>query len=107
MVAKHLKNRKMNTPISINDFIEGGESLKESKEAVPKPVEQDILLSFSGRIDREKECDKKGFLLYLKKDSAYDIDKYCHGSKQGILNYLIRRGLDELIKDNKVKLIME
>lgn len=109
MVAKHLKNRTTdtNTSKSMDDFIEGGNSLKEAKHAELKPSADNILLSFSGRINRENDCEKKGFLIYLKKETALDIDKYCHGSKQGVINYLIRKGLDELIKENELKLIFE
>lgn len=46
-------------------------------------------------------------LLYLKKDITSDIEHYCHGNKQGIMNYLIRKGLDELIKINKLQMVMD
>ena len=107
-LGSHHKNRNKNEPPkSLDDFIESANVITKAKEAVKKPSQEDILLSFSGRIDRENECEKKPVLLYLKKDIAIDIESYCHGNKQGIMNYLIRRGLDELIKDNKLKLVME
>lgn len=107
-LGSHHKNRsKTGAPKSIDEFIEGANSIVSSKEAIKKPSQEDILLSFSGRIDRENECENKPVLLYLKKDIAYDIDHYCHGNKQGIMNYLLRKGLDELIKNNKLQLVME
>lgn len=105
--AHHRNRGKPNTPKSIDDFIESANAITKAKEAVKKPSQEDILLSFSGRIDRENDCEKKPVLLYLKKDVALDIESFCHGNKQGIMNYLIRRGLDELIKENKLQLIME
>ena len=107
-LGSHHRNRsKLTPPKTIDDFIESANAIVNSKEAVKKPSQEDILLSFSGRIDRENECEKKPVLLYLKKDISIDIEHYCHGNKQGIINYLIRRGLDELIKDNKLQLVME
>lgn len=107
-LGSHHRNRsKLDKPKSLTDFIEGADKIVNSKEAVKKPSQEDILLSFSGRIDRENECEKKPVLLYLKKDISADIDHYCHGNKQGIMNYLLRKGLDEIIKHNKLQLIME
>ncbi|WP_028389227.1 hypothetical protein [Legionella fairfieldensis] len=98
---KHIK------PSSVDDFIESANANVHSKEAVKKPSADEILLSFSGRIDRENDCVHKPILLYLKKDIVADLEHFCHGNKQGIMNYLIRRGLDELIKNNKLELVME
>lgn len=108
MVGKHLKNKvEKRAPESVLEFIEDADNVVESKESEVKPSEDSILLSFSGRIDRGNDCDKKGFLLYLKKDTSIDIAKHCHGSMQGILNYLVRRGLDSLMDEGELKLIME
>ncbi|BCA97178.1 hypothetical protein TUM19329_35390 (plasmid) [Legionella antarctica] len=107
-LGSHHRNRnKLGAPKTVEDFIESANAIINSKEAIKKPSQEDILLSFSGRIDRENECEKKPVLLYLKKDIATDIENYCHGNKQGIMNYLIRKGLDQLIKDNKLQLVME
>ncbi|HBD7476144.1 TPA: hypothetical protein QH041_003091 [Legionella pneumophila] len=105
--SHHRSRAKANVAKTVDDFIEGANAIVKSKEAEKKPSQEDILLSFSGRIDRENECEKKPVLLYLKKDIALDIENYCHGNKQGIMNYLIRRGLDQLIQDNKLQLVME
>ena len=107
-LGSHHKNRAKNKPFkSVDEFIEDANNINVSKEAVRKPSQEDILLTFAGKIDRENECEKKPVLLYLKKDIASDIAQYCHGNKQGIMNYLLRKGLDELIKNNKLQLIME
>lgn len=107
-LGAHYKNRnKTIQHKTVDDFIEGANKIIHSKEAEKKPSQEDILLSFSGRIDRENECEKKAVLLYLKKDVASDIKHYCHGNQQGIFNYLLRKGLDELIKINKLQLVME
>jgi hypothetical protein len=105
--AHHRNRNKSNKPKSLDDFIEDANNIIKSREAIKKPSQEDILLSFSGRIDRENECEKKPVLLYLKKDIVSDIEHYCHGNKQGIMNYLLRKGLDELIKNNKLQLVME
>jgi hypothetical protein len=105
--SHHRERDKKKTPKSIDEFIENANEIPYSIEAVRKPSADDILLSFAGRIDRENECEKKPVLLYLKKDIALDIELYCHGNKQGIMNYLLRRGLNELIKTKKLELVME
>lgn len=105
--SHHKKRNKNSTPKSVNEFIEGANVNLHAEEAVKKLSPDDILLSFAGKIDRENECVHKPVLLYLKKDVAADMEKHCHGNKQGIMNYLIKRGLEELIKDNKLQLIME
>jgi hypothetical protein len=107
-LGAHHKNRKtQEKPRSQDEFIDGANTITYAIEAVKKKSSENILLSFSGRIDREHECEKKPVLLYLKKDIASDIDHYCHGNKQGVMNYLLRKGLDDLIKMNKLELVME
>jgi len=107
-LGSHHKNRS-NAPSNkgVDDFIEAANVIRKSDEAVKKTSADDILLSFAGRIDRENECVNKPVLLYLKKDVSLDIEHYCHGNKQGIMNYLIRKGLDELIKLNKLQMVLE
>ena len=107
-LGSHHKNRiKEDLHRTVDDFIESANTITKSREAVKKASPDDILLSFAGRIDRENECEKKPILLYLKKDIASDIDHYCYGNKQGIVNYLIRKGLDELIQTNKLHMVMD
>lgn len=107
-LGTHHKNRyKTDKSKTVDDFIDSANTIIHAKKAVKKPSPDDILLSFSGRIDRERECEKKPVLLYLKKDVASDLKHYCHGNQQGVMNYLLRQGLDELIKTNKLQLVME
>ena len=107
-LGSHHKNRGNIEKIkSVDDFIEDANVITKSREAVKKISPDNILLSFAGRIDRENECEKKPVLLYLKKDVTLDIENYCHGNKQGIMNYLLRKGLDELIKTNKLQMVMD
>lgn len=107
-LGSHHRNRNAKTiPKSMDDFIESANIITKSREAVKKTSADNILLSFAGRIDRENDCEKKPVLLYLKKDVVLDIENYCHGNKQGIMNYLLRKGLDELIKNGKLQIVME
>ncbi len=103
----HRKRKDNELPKSVDDFIESANTITKSMEAVKKASPDNILLSFAGRIDRENDCEKKPVLLYLKKDVMSDIESYCHGNKQGIMNYLLRKGLDELIKNKKLQMVME
>lgn len=107
-LGSHHKNRsKIERTRSVDEFIEDANLIIKSTEAVKKISPDNILLSFAGRIDRENQCEKKPILLYLKKDVMLDIENYCHGNKQGIMNYLLRKGLDELIKTNKLQMVMD
>jgi len=96
----HLKNKEKDA----GKFIEGANEEKRSQTARPKKDQKDILLSISSRMNRDEEC-KKPVLLHLKKDVVADIEKHCHGNKQAILNYLLRRGLDAIIKDSELILL--
>ena len=102
----HLKKTAKNSTLSLDEFINAAE--KEDKETLSKKIssKKDILLSASGKINREENCGKP-FLIYLKKDLINDIEKYCHGSKTLIINYLVRRGLNALVTDKKLTLHME
>lgn len=57
------------------------------------------LLIISGRGTRKNYANPTN--ISFKKDVFEDIEKYCTGSQIGIVNYLLRRGLDSLIKDGK------
>ena len=95
----HIKNRSKN----IDRFIEGANEPRREKINTKRDQEQ-IFLSISSRMSRDEEC-KKPVLLHIKKDIAADIEKHCHGNKQAILNYLLRRGMDDLIKGKKLILM--
>ncbi len=60
------------------------------------PSKKDILLMITGQKSKEIKSVQK--LIYLKEELFPDIERYCAGSFTGIINYLIRRGLDEVIK---------
>lgn len=100
----HLKNTKNSK--NVDDFIDGATKERAAKKAKKNIKKEDILLSISGRIDREQEHGKLT-LIYVKDDISNDINKHCHGNKQSIYNYLMRRGLDELIEDDEFILATE
>jgi hypothetical protein len=84
-------------PSTLEEFIEGANKETIAKKARKRPSKENILLSIAGRANMEN-YGKPSF-IYIKKDLQEDIDKYCSGSKQSIINYLLRRGLDDLIKE--------
>ena len=88
---KHHQKR----PSTLEEFIEGAN--KETTAKRKRPSRENILLSIAGRASMESYG--KPSLIYIRKDIQEDIDKYCSGSKQSIINYLLRRGLDDLIKE--------
>jgi hypothetical protein len=90
----HLKNRKPSR--SVDEFIEGANKDSNAKKARKRVNKQNILLSVTGRISMDDYG--KPDLIYIRRDIKSDIDKYCAGTKQSILNYLLRRALDDLIQ---------
>ena len=98
----HIKTTKRTATRSLDDFVEGANK-NHAKKARKRPSKEKVLLSISGRSSSRDEY-AKGTLLYIKQDILDDVDKYCMGNKNAILNYLIRRGLDELVADKKVVL---
>jgi hypothetical protein len=102
---EHLKN-KPKAESSMLDFIDSANKDVNTRIANKQVSTKQILLSISGKMDREKEC-MKPVLLHLKRDISVDIEKYCHGNKQAILNYLIRKGLDSLIEKGELELVTE
>lgn len=103
---EHLKKKGTSTPVSREEFINAADPVDEQKEKPKRTFKKEILLSGSGRINREKNCGKP-FLVYIKKDIEHDMKKYCHGSKALIINYLLRQGLNKLIEENKLILHFE
>jgi hypothetical protein len=91
----NIKNKKP-LPRSFDEFVEGANQERGAQKARKRPSKNNLLLIAAGRV-ASKEIYAKAGLLYLKKDIQADIEKYCTGNKQAILNYLIRRGLDDLI----------
>lgn len=81
-------------------------TIKRSKKSVSKG-KNNILLSASGRMCRTKDCIATTITLHLKKDIYKKMCKYCGGNQQIIINHLIRKSLDELIKKGKFNLVVE
>jgi hypothetical protein len=102
----HLKKNRLSTDMSREEFIENAEKEDKFVQAKLKPSKKDILLSVSGRINREKNCGKPN-LIYIKKELESEIKKYCHGNKTLIINFLLKKGLNALIEENRLILHME
>lgn len=94
---EHIKRRS--GPRSLDEFIGGAGKDENAKITKRKTSSATVLLSITGRANLE-EYEKPG-LVYIRKDIQADIEKYCRGSKQAIVNYLLRKGLDYLIKEGK------
>lgn len=85
-------------PMTREEFINGALSDKGARKS-RKVIGKNILLSIGGRRNSRSSHNVN---LYLDDSITTDLEKYCSGNKQGILNYLIRRGLDELIEKKEV-----
>jgi hypothetical protein len=85
-------------PSTLEEFIEGANKETTAKKARRRPSKENLLLIIAGRASMDSYG--KPSLLYIRKDIQEDIDKYCSGSKQSTVNYLLRRGLDDLIKQD-------
>lgn len=86
--------------VSLDQFIEGANEEKEAKRARKRTSSQHILLSATGKVEERSKYNR--VLFYLPSDINADMDKFCSGTKQAIMTYLLRRGLDELMKENKI-----
>jgi hypothetical protein len=84
-------------PSSIEEFIEGANKETTARKARKRPSKENLLLIIAGRSSSNDYG--KPTLLYIKKDIQKDMDKHCSGSKQSIINHLLRKGLDLLIKE--------
>jgi len=91
-------------PTSIEEFIDGANKETTARKARKRPSKENLLLSIAGRSSMDDYG--KPTLIYIKKDIQKDIDNHCSGSKQSIINYLLRRGLDLLIKE-KILIVEE
>ena len=60
------------------------------------PSKKDILLMITGQKSKDIKSIRK--IMYFREDIFNDIERYCSGSFSGTVNYLIRRGLNDLIK---------
>jgi len=81
-------------PKSKAAFIEGAEKIDSSKKAKKNANKDNLKLVMSGQLSRD-ECGKP-ILVHLKQEILNDIDLYCQGNKQAILNYLVKLGLSSL-----------
>jgi hypothetical protein len=90
---------------ALDEFIENANQ-EDELLTKPRANKRDILLSVTGKINREEECEKP-ILLYIKKSIISEVKKYCHGNKTSIINYLLQLGIDTLKKDNKLILHIE
>lgn len=95
------KKKPTTTELSLDDFIDGANDLRGAKKARKRTSMKDVLLHATGKLENRSQYSR--VLLFLTSDIEDDMSKYCTGTKQAILLYLIRRGLDELIKANKVE----
>lgn len=86
--------------ISLDKFIDGANEDENSKVARKRVSVEHILLSATGKVENRETYSK--VLLYILPELEDDMAKYCSGTKQAILTYLVKRGLQELINDNKV-----
>lgn len=92
----HLKKDNKMPIASLGDFIEGANKEQPKKAARKRPSKQKILLSIAGRAPNRDDYASPT-LLYVRKDLQDSIDQCCSGTRQAILNYLLKRGLDDLI----------
>lgn len=92
--------KKTRKDISLEKFIEGANEDSNSKKSRKRISTENILLSATGKVEKRESFSK--VLLYVLPEIEDDMEKYCSGTKQAIITYLIRRGLDDLIKENKV-----
>lgn len=91
-----IKNKKQ-LPQSFDEFVEGANKERGAQRTRKRPSKSDLLLIATGR-SQSSDIYSKHYLLKLKNDIQADIEKYCSGTMNTILNYLIRRGLDDLIE---------
>lgn len=97
----HLKRKKH---LTVDEFAAEANNTK-AWEPKSKLIKDKILLFIAGRMNRMEDCTKP-FLLHLRKDIKNDIERYCLGNMNALLNYLVRRGLDDIIEKGE-KIIEE
>ena len=88
---------------NVDDFINEPNKVT-CRSSRKNPSKKDILLMVTGQKSKDVKSVRK--IMYFKEDIFPDIDRYCAGSFSAVVNYLIRRGLDEVIKDG-VKILEE
>jgi hypothetical protein len=93
-----MRNNDQRKPATMEEFIEGANKETTAKKARRRPSKENLLLSIAGRASMDSYG--KPSLIYIRRDIQKDIEKHCSGSKQSIINYLLRRGLDDLIQQD-------
>lgn len=91
---------KKEKPSTLEEFIEGANLETTARKARKRPSSKNLLLIING-LNKNNTRNKATFIR-LKNDIKADIRKYCAGTNQNIINYLIRRALDDLIKEGMV-----
>lgn len=93
---------------SVN-VIDNDPALQQSKTKTVKSHEaqqKNVLLTVAGKMNRERDCSKPS-LIYFKNDIKADMEKYCNGNKNLVINYLLRKGLDALIEEGEMVVHIE
>lgn len=80
---------------SIDDFIDEPNKVTH-RISRKNPSKKDILLMITGKKSNDIRSIRK--VMYFKEDIFNDIERYCSGHFTAIVNYLIKRGLDDVIK---------
>jgi hypothetical protein len=88
---------------SRDDFIDEPNKVI-SMRSRKNPSKKNVLLTIAGQKSKEIKASRK--IMYFKEDIFDDIEQYCLGSFSGVINYLVRKGLDELVR-NGVKITEE
>lgn len=57
-----------------------------------------VILTVKGYMKRSRDCEKP-YPFYIEKTLLKDINIYCRGTKQSVINELIRIGLEKLKED--------
>lgn len=99
-MKKKGKKTKLNKGKTIKSYIDDIYNKKRSYvKKIDKKPKKTLLYATSKIEDRESYSP---VLLYLSQEIYDKIETYCMGSKQAILRCLIERGMDDIIKGNKV-----
>lgn len=98
-----VKGGKKQALMSREQFIEGAtQDPPPEKKSRKKVSMENVLLSANGKLGNRRAYSR--VVLYVMPDIDDDMDKYCSGTKQAILTYLIRRGIEDLKKNNKLEI---
>lgn len=99
---EHL-NKRLSEAMTRDEFISAADDLDNAKPARKRIERENILLSVTGK--SSERVSKKRILLHLQKDLQFEIEKHCVGNQNGILNYLIKQGIEALKAKNELIMI--